>query len=78
MQILFKETYLQEKEVDELKKLLLTLGRSDIDSQARMIDLSIENLKKITTETKEDVEKKGMVYRKLSTVIGIAIGIILI
>lgn len=78
MQILLKETYLQEKEVDELKKLLLTLGRSDIDSQARMIDLSIENLKKITTETKEDVEKKGMVYRKLSTVIGIAIGIILI
>ena len=32
--ILVKETYLQNKEVDELKKLILTLGKSDIDSQA--------------------------------------------
>ncbi|MGL4914255.1 MAG: stage III sporulation protein AB [Romboutsia sp.] len=78
IQMLAKETYLQNKEVDELRKLILTLGKSDIESQARMIDLSVENLKKITSETKEDIDKKGMVYRKLSTVIGIAIGIILI
>ena len=78
IQMLTKETYLQNKEVDELRKLILTLGKSDIESQTRMIDLSIENLKKITTETKEDIDKKGMVYRKLSTVVGIAIGIILI
>lgn len=76
--ILIKETYLQNKEVDELKKLILTLGKSDIESQARMIDLSIENFKALTKETKEDVEKKGTVYRKLSTVIGLIIGIILI
>ena len=76
--ILVKETYLQNKEVDELKKLILTLGKSDIDSQARMIDLSIENLKKITGETKEDINQKGMVYRKLATIIGLIIGIILI
>ena len=76
--ILVKETYLQNKEVDELKKLILTLGKSDIDSQARMIDLSIENLKKITGETKEDLNQKGMVYRKLATIIGLLIGIILI
>ena len=76
--ILVKETYLQNKEVDELKKLILTLGKSDIDSQERMIDLSIENLKKITGETKEDINQKGMVYRKLATIIGLIIGIILI
>ena len=76
--ILVKETYLQNKEVDELKKLILTLGKSDIDSQERMIDLSIENLKKITGETKEDISQKGMVYRKLATIIGLIIGIILI
>ena len=76
--ILVKETYLQNKEVDELKKLILTLGKSDIESQARMIDLSIENLKKITGETKEDINQKGMVYRKLATIIGLIIGIILI
>lgn len=75
---MIKETYFQDKEVDELKKLILTLGKGDIYSQERMIDLSIENLKKLTTESKEDVEKKGIVYRKLSTIIGLVIGILLI
>lgn len=73
-----KETYLQEKELDELKKLILSLGRGDIYSQERMIDLSIENLKKLTTESKEDINKKGVVYKKLSTIIGLVIGIFLI
>ena len=75
--ILMKDTYLQNKEIDELKKLIFTLGKSDIESQSRMIDLSIENLKKITGETKEDINQKGMVYRKLATIIGVMIGIIL-
>lgn len=78
IQILIKETYLQNKEVDELKKLISTLGKSDVESQSRMIDLSIENLKKITGETKDDINQKGMVYKKLSTIIGLIIGIILI
>ena len=39
---------------------------------------SIENLKKITGETKEDINQKGMVYRKLATIVGLIIGIILI
>ena len=76
--ILTNETYLQRKEIDELRKLILTLGKSDIESQSRMIDLSIENLKKITGETKEDITQKGTVYRKLSTIVGLIIGIILI
>lgn len=76
--ILTSESYLQNKEVDEFKKLILTLGRSDIESQERMIDLSIENLKKITSETEEDINKKGILYKKLSTIIGVAIAIILI
>ena len=76
--ILVKETYLQNKEVDELKKLILTLGKSDIESQARMIQLSIENLKKLTDETESDINKKGMVYKKLSTIMGLIVGIILI
>ena len=75
---MIKESYFQDKEVDELKKLILTLGKGDVYSQERMIDLSIENLKKLITQTKEDVEKKGIVYRKLSTIIGLVIGILLI
>ncbi|TQW49559.1 stage III sporulation protein AB, partial [Clostridioides difficile] len=55
-----------------------TLGKSDIESQQRMIDLSIENLKKQTYETKEDINKKGVLYKKLVTFIGIGICIILI
>ena len=76
--ILNEQTYLQNKEVDELKKLILTLGRSDVTSQERMIDLSIENLKKFTDESQEDISKKGVLYKKISTFIGIGIGIILI
>ena len=76
--ILINETYLQNSEVDELKKLILTLGKSDIESQARMIQLSIENLKKLTDETESDINKKGMVYKKLSTIMGLIVGIILI
>lgn len=72
-----KETYLQDTEVDELKKLILTLGKGDICSQERMIDLSIENIKKLTTESQEDINKKGIVYKKLSTIIGLVVGIFL-
>ncbi len=75
---MFKETYFQEKEVEELKKLILTLGKSDVYSQERMIDLSIENLKNYISESKEDISKKGVVYKKLSTIIGLVIGILLI
>jgi stage III sporulation protein AB len=72
-----KNSYLQNEETEEFKKLILTLGKSDIDSQARMIDLTIENIKSMTTSTKEDIDKKGKVYKKLSTIIGLAIVIIL-
>lgn len=75
---LHKDTYLQKKEVDEVKKLILTLGKSDITSQQRIIDLSVENLKKLTSETTEDINKKGILYKKLITFIGIGLGIILI
>lgn len=75
---LLKENYLNQSDVEELKSVLITLGKSDITSQQRLIDLSIENFKKTTFETKEDIEKKGNVYKKLSTIIGIMISIILI
>lgn len=76
--ILTKETYLQNNEVDELRKLIQTLGKSDIESQSRMIQLSVENLKRLTLETDEDINKKGIVYKKLSVIMGLIVGIILI
>lgn len=73
-----KDTNLQNKEIDELKKLFLTLGQSDIESQQRLIDLTCENLKKLTNDSKEEILNKGSLYKKLITFIGICIGIILI
>ena len=73
-----KETNLQNKEIEELKKMFLTLGQSDIESQQRLIDLTCENLKKLTSDSKEEIIKKGSLYKKLITFIGICIGIILI
>ena len=69
---------MQDKEIEEIKKLLLTLGQSDIESQQRLIDLTCENLKKLTSDSKEEILKKGSLYKKLITFTGICIGIILI
>jgi stage III sporulation protein AB len=78
IEILSTETYLQSNEINELKTLILNLGKADIFSQERMINLAIENLKKLTSDSKEDISKKGDLYKKLVTFLGICIGIILI
>ncbi len=73
-----EETDLRDKEIQELRSLFLTLGQSDIESQQRLIDLTCENLKKLTIDSKDEIQKKGSLYKKLITFIGICIGIILI
>ena len=78
IEILKNETNLRDKEIDEIKKLFLTLGQSNVDSQERLIDLTCENLKSLTTDSKEEIMKKGALYKKLITFVGICIGIILI
>ncbi|MDR0879896.1 MAG: stage III sporulation protein AB [Clostridioides sp.] len=74
--LLKQDTYLSQNELDEISNLITVLGRSDVDSQQRMIDLTVENLKKITYESKEDISKKGVLYKKLITFVGIGICII--
>ncbi len=76
--ILYKDTYLKENEIEEFKKLILSLGKSEVESQERLIDLTVDNLKKLTVESKEDIKNKGNLYKKLITFSGICIGIILI
>lgn len=75
---LYKDTYLKQNEIEELKKLIFSLGKSEVESQERLIDLTVENLKKLTIESKEDIKNKGNLYKKLITFSGICIGIILI
>ena len=55
--ILYKNTYLKENEIEEFKKLILSLGKSEVESQERLIDLTVENLKKLTIESKEDIKE---------------------
>ena len=38
--ILYKNTYLKENEIEEFKKLILSLGKSEVESQERLIDLT--------------------------------------
>ena len=71
-------TLRKENEIEEFKKLILSLGKSEVESQERLIDLTVENLKKLTVESKEDIKNKGNLYKKLITFSGICIGIILI
>ena len=78
LSIINKGTYLDDKEIEEIEKLILSLGKSDIESQHRMIDLSISNLNVLINESKEDIEKKGILYKKLIVSCGLIIGIILI
>ena len=73
-----KEIDLKENEIEEFKKLILSLGKSEVEYQERLIDLTVENLKKLTVESKEDIKNKGNLYKKLITFSGICIGIILI
>ena len=75
---LFFLLYLKENEIEEFKKLILSLGKSEVESQERLIDLTVENLKKLTVESKDDIKNKGNLYKKLITFSGICIGIILI
>lgn len=78
IKIIESETYLAKREEDELKNLILSLGKSDIYSQERIINLTIENLKKLTEKTQQDINTKGLVYRKVTTIVGLVVGIILV
>lgn len=76
--ILKIKSNLHDKEIEEIRKLFLTLGQSDVEAQQRVIDLTCDNLKKLTCDSKEEIFKKGALYKKLITFAGICIGIILI
>ena len=64
--------------ISVLNMILTKVDKSEVESQERLIDLTVENLKKLTIESKEDIKNKGNLYKKLITFSGICIGIILI
>ncbi len=73
-----EKTFLGEKELEELKNLILNLGKSDFYSQERIIELAIENLKKMQEEAFLEVSTKGILYKKISLIMGFLLAIILL
>ena len=72
-----EKTSLKVKEIDELKNLILNLGKSDFYSQERIMDLTIENIKRIQEEAFDDIKCKGVVYKKITLIMGFLVVIIL-
>lgn len=75
--LITEKTSLRIKEIDELKNLILNLGKSDFYSQERIIDLTIENIKKIQEEAYVEISNKGVLYKKITLIMGFLVAIIL-
>ncbi|KXZ39631.1 stage III sporulation protein AB [Alkalithermobacter thermoalcaliphilus JW-YL-7 = DSM 7308] len=76
--LLYEKTFLKAEEIEELKNLILNLGKSDFYSQENIIKLGIENIKKIQKKTQEEVLSKGLLYKKISVIMGLLLVIILL
>jgi stage III sporulation protein AB len=74
---LIKEnTSLEEKEIHELRNLIINLGKSDFYSQERIINLTIENFKKMQSQAFVEITSKGVLYKKLTVSMGFLLVII--
>ncbi|SHH08974.1 stage III sporulation protein AB [Tepidibacter thalassicus] len=71
-----ENTLLEEKEINELRNLIINLGKSDFYSQERIINLTIENLKKMQQQAFIEITSKGILYKKLTLVMGFLLVII--
>lgn len=71
-----EKTYLEEKEINELRNLIINLGKSDFYSQERIINLTIENLKKMQQQSFAEITSKGILYKKLTVSMGFLLVII--
>ncbi|WP_099188106.1 stage III sporulation protein AB [Tepidibacter mesophilus] len=74
--IITQKTNLGMNEIDEITNLINNLGKSDYYSQKRIIDLTIENLKKNEKEAFVEIKTKGILYKKLSLTMGFLLVII--
>ncbi|MBR3002094.1 MAG: stage III sporulation protein AB [Clostridia bacterium] len=69
---------LKEEDKKTLNMLSKMLGESDIDGQVSQIDITLSFLEKQIKEAEEEKEKNEKLYKKLGTIMGLAIVIILI
>lgn len=69
---------LNEEDKKTLCILAKMLGKSDIDGQVSQIDMTLGFLEKQIKQAEEERNKNEKLYRKLGTIMGLAIVIILI
>ena len=67
-----------EREVEELRSLILSLGKSDFYSSEKILLTCTQSLKRYEEEAYADVSTKGVLYRKASIIFGLLLAIILI
>lgn len=73
-----EKTNLDSRELDEIRNLILNLGKSDFYSQERIIDSTIENIKKMQQDAFLEIKTKGILYKKITLIMGFLLGIILL
>ena len=69
---------LKEDDINILKTLGSTLGKSDVDGQLSEINLFTELLKNQIQKAEKEKEKNSKMYKSLGTIIGLVIVIVLI
>ena len=70
--------FLKETDVDFIKGIGFSLGKSDIEGQLGMISIHMGNLGLIIEKAREERDKKGKLYRSLGILSGAFISILLV
>lgn len=76
--ILNSETNLKEEDKATLTMLSKLLGESDVEGQVSQIDITLNFLDKQIEEAEDEKTKNEKLYKKLGTIMGLALVIILI
>lgn len=72
------ENNMKSEDKETLVMLAKMLGESDLEGQVSQIDITLGFLEKQIKEAEEEKDKNEKLYRKLGTIMGIAIVIVLI
>ncbi len=72
------ETNLTKTDLETINMLSKMLGKTDVEGQVSQIDITLNFLDKQILEAEEEKAKNEKMYKKLGTVMGLALVIILI
>lgn len=70
--------YLKNEDKDNICKFFSTLGQGDVDYEINNLNYYENYFNNLKNECKEDVKSKGILYMKLTIILGLTIVILLI